>query len=144
MRWGEVSRAAVPALFVLLAACQPREASESADEAASPPTTDTAAASPADTAPLDSRESRSDAEMEEAGSEMSDEPSDSVPVHLRQVFLVEFEDPYSEEDLSWLREQGANVMSETGARSVTVWFAPRKEHAWARDDRIAQVTPMQR
>lgn len=62
----------------------------------------------------------------------------------RQVFLVEFKDPYSEADLDWLREYGARVMSENNERSVTVWFVPKKEHAWVTDERIARVTPMRR
>ena len=144
-------RAAVWALLlVLMAACGSQEVRESKESDGSQATSTTEAVSEGE--PMADAGSESEAEMRngeakqdgEAAQETAPAEEEEVPMERRQVFLVEFKEPYGEDDLSWLREYGARVMSENNERSVTVWFAPKKEHAWATDERIARVTPMRR
>ncbi len=121
----------VAAALILTIGCQKQEAGEAAEEA------DEAAPTGEE---IDVVETPSEQAAAEGG-EMAGADEELAPQD-RQVMGVEFVDPYTEEDLAWLAEQGMHLMSKLNDRTVTVWFGSEFEREWASDPRIKDMQAM--
>ncbi len=141
----------VAAALILTIGCQRQEAGEVAEEAAADPamTAEDEAPGKADEAAptgeeIDAVETPSEEAAAEGGEMAStgDGADEEMAPQDRQVMGVEFVDPYTEEDLAWLAEQGMHLMSKLNDRAVTVWFGSEFERDWASDPRIKDVQAM--
>ena len=138
-RYLRVSGAALGIVTAMTLACGGGQGSGQTDE---PPTPDETTAANTEEPSSDDPSTTESTETRDVAQPEVNCEDPNVDRSTRDVFAVEFRDPYGDADLAWVCGQGAVIVSKAGDRMLTVALDPQADKSWLADSRISDSRPM--